>query len=304
LKAGRLIRLADDGGAAAAADEALPAGGPLRPRVWARVRGFTTVEVGVEVEVEAAVCEEGGLSVVADVRAVAVDLGRPWPVVACDKPAGSLLLFAAVGANIVVVVVVVAVEGGAWRIEGARPKGFGAAVVLLLFSSPVDVGLARRAADAVVLPEKTPESGRLLGAGFVIVVGGVVAAAVLSGAAVDVAPGRRFEAAVEKMPESGRRDVVVVVVVDEAEGRARVAADDVAEAVVADRVNGLICGSRLGDVFLVAALPLGFESVMEEVALMLVLAGWRSDRVRPSPVEEDMVWSSCVSRVMGIRMAG
>lgn len=82
MKAGRLIRLADDGGAAAAAaaaaaDEALPAGGPLRPRVWARVRGFAAAEVGVEVEVEAAVCEEGGFSVVADVRAVAVDLGRP-----------------------------------------------------------------------------------------------------------------------------------------------------------------------------------------------------------------------------------
>lgn len=189
-------------------------------------------------------------------------------------------------------------EDGAWRIEGARPKGFGAAVVLLLFSGPVDVGLARRAADAVVLPEKTPESGRLLGAGFVI----VVAAAVLSGTAVDVALGRRFGAAVEKMPESGRRDIVVVVVVDEAEGRTRVAGDDVAKDVVADRVNGLTCGSRLGDVFLVAALPLGFESVMEEVVLML--AGWRSDRVRPSPVEEDMVWFSCVSRVMGIWVAG
>jgi hypothetical protein len=182
----------------------------------------------------------------------------------------------------------VAVEDGAWRIEGARPKGFGAAVVLL-FSGPVDVGLARRAADAVVLPEKTPESGRLLGAGFVVVA--VVAAAALSGAAGDEVPGRRFEAAVEKMPESGRRDVVVVVVVvvgiDEAEGRARVAADDVAEAVVADRVNGLTCGSRLGDVFLVAALPLGFESV---------LAGWRSDRVRPSPVEEDMMYVVLVRR--------
>lgn len=104
------------------------------------------------------------------------------------------------------------------------------------------------------------------------------------------------------MPESGRRDIVVVVVVDEAEGRTRVAGDDVAKDVVADRVNGLTCGSRLGDVFLVAALPLGFESVMEEVVLML--AGWRSDRVRPSPVEEDMVWFSCVSRVMGIWVAG
>lgn len=174
-------------------------------------------------------------------------------------------------------------EDGAWRIEGARPKGLGAAVVLL-FSAPVDVGLARRAADAVVLAEKTPESGRLEAAGLLVVVAVVVAAAVQSDAAVDAALGRRFEAALEKMPESGRLDVVVVVVVDEAEDRPRVAADDVAEAVVADRVNGLTCGSLLGDVFLVAMLPLGFESV--------VVAGWRSDRVRPSPVEEDIVWFS------------
>ena len=152
----------------------------------------------------------------------------------------------------------------------------------MLFSDPVDVGLGRRAADAVVFPENTPESGRLDGAGFA-----VCAAAVLSGVADNVALGRRFEAAVEKMPESGRLDVVVVVVVDEAEDRARVAADDVAEDVVADRANGLTCGSRLGDVLLAATLlPLGFESV--------VVAGWRSDRVRPSPVEEDIVWSSGV----------
>ena len=264
MKAGRLVRLADGGAA-----DALPAWEALRALAWARVRGLAADEAGIEVDVEAAVCEEGGFSVVADVSAVAVDLARPGPG-ACGTPAVSLLLLAAVGTDDVVVV-----EDGAWRIEGARPKGFAAGAVLL-FSGPVDVGLARRAAAAVVFPENTPESGRLEVVGFV-----------LSGVADNVALGRRFEAAVEKMPESGRLDVVVVVVVDEAEDRARVAADDVAEDAVADRANGLTCGSRLGDVFLAAMLlPLGCESV--------VVAGWRSDRVRPSPVEEDIVGSSGV----------
>lgn len=89
----------------------------------------------------------------------------------------------------------------------------------------------------------------------------------------------------EKIPVSGLPEAVVVLFTLLA-ALLRAAADaDVVPAVVPERVKGLIWGNRLGD-----ALPLSFLVAGASFWLgwFLDVAGWRRERARLSPVEEDM----------------
>jgi len=172
------------------------------------------VEDATEAAVETR--ELGGLRVVAAVRPVAVDLARACPAgfdlaVAVDMDEMPPELdgrWAEVEDSLLTLLMLAGTEG-AWRVEGALPRGFAATAA---FSA--GVGVERRVAAGPFLLERIPGKG--------------LPAPVIGGVEVVIVD-----------------DVLVGFVV-----RANRVLAEVEAVVVAERVKGLTCGSRLGDALL------------------------------------------------------
>ena len=211
------------------------------------------VEEATEAAVETR--ELGGLSVVAAVRPVAVDLARACPAVfdlavAVDMdeiPPELDGRWVEVEDSLLALLMLAGADG-VWRVEGALPKGFAAAAV---FSAVVGVG--RLVAAGPFLLERTPGNG---------------------------------------LPAPDIGGVEVVIVDDALVGfvvRANRVLAEVEAVVVAERVKGLTCGSRLGDALLGSLA--GADGNLFSfwfVGPALTGAGLRRDRVRLKPEVDDM----------------